>query len=347
MIINNIEWLLNIDNNHFNINRLLSYNDIYFYIIKGGRGIGKTTNLLIHFIKQAINKGVEFVYLRRYETELSKSKHIFDKILKGVTTKGLGKGAYEYLYKGKRMGYALCLSKQQTYKSGLDTSKVGYLLFDETFLLSGGVYRYLKEETNQLLELISTIFRERESYKVFLVGNNMDFLDPYSTYFNLPIIKDRYIDSERGLYVEYAKTKKELQEIEKKTPLYNLTKNTTYHEYHYNNKPLTTIKNIRLGVKEPKSYYYCRFVYENNTITLYLQGKNAKNIFVDYDNKKIVDKTTFILQENNKPNYAHLTQLKASNIGKVLTNYYYNNDMIYVNEIANNLMEMIITTYFN
>lgn len=344
---NNVKWVINYDNNHFDVNKLLSYQDIFLYIIKGGRGIGKTTNLLIHFFKQAIKYGGEFIFLKRYETEAQKARNIFNNIVEGVTTRGLGKGGFEYLYDGKRIGYCLALTKQQSYKSGLDTSKVKFLLFDEVFLLTGGAYHYLKNEVLQLLELISTVFRERTDYKIFLVGNNMDYIDPYSTYFDLPLIKDRYIDTTRGLYVEYAKTKKELQEIEKRTPLYKLTLGTTYHEYHYNNNSLTASKNIRLGVKEPKSYYYVRFVYENHTLTLYLQGKNCKTIYVDYDKKKITDKTTFILQENNKPNYAHLTQLKTTNIGKVLTSYFYNNEMIYVNEIAHSLMEMIIMQYFN
>lgn len=342
-----ITFKIELDDKHFDVNKLLSYQDINFFIVKGGRGIGKTTKILGHFIKQFNKNEEEFAYLRRYETELTKSKKVFDRICNDITTTGLGKGAFTYNFGKKRVGYGFCLNKQQAFKSGVDTSKVKYLLFDEAFLLKGGNYHYLKNEVEQLFELISTIFRERKDYKVFIIGNNMDIFDPYTIYFDLPIIEHRYVDTTRGLYVEYAKTNSELLKMEHKSPLYKLTKGTTYNEYHYNNKPLTHNNNIMLGVREPHSYFYTRLIYENHTLTIYIQGKNGNMLFIDYDNKIIKDKTTFILRESNKLNYQHIAELKACKVSKLLNYYYFEKKIYYVNELAYSIMTTIIEEIIN
>lgn len=342
-----ITFKLKFDNNHFDVNKLFSYENIHFYFIKGGRGIGKTTMILSHFIKQYNKNQDEFGYVRRYETELTKAKKVYDKICNDITTSGLGKGAFEYIHDKKRIGYGLCLNKQQAFKSGIDTSKVKYLLFDEAFLLRGGNYHYLKNEVEQLFELISTIFRERKDYKVFIIGNNMDLFDPYTIYFNLPTIEHRYIDTDKGLYVEFAKTKKELLELEKTSPLYRLTKGTSYHDYHYSNKALTNKKNIPLGVKEKFSYFYCRLVYENHTITIYIQGRQCNHLYVEYAPKKIVDKTTFIISENNQPNYSHIMQFKSTKVAHNINYYYYENKIYYENDKAYNILSLIVEEIIN
>lgn len=342
-----IKFKIELDNKHYDVNKLFSYHNINFYIIKGGRGIGKTTMLLSHFIKQYNKNKDEFAYVRRYETELTKSKKVLDKIVYNVSTTGLGKGAFEYKFNKNRIGYGFCLNKQQAFKSGVDTSKVKYLLFDEAFLLRGGNYHYLKNEVEQLFELISTIFRDRKDYKVFIIGNNMDIFDPYTIYFNLPKIDNRYVDISRGLYVEYAKTKKELLELEKQSPLYRLTKNTSYNEYHYENKAMTNKSNILLGAKEKYSYFYCRLVYEKHTLTIYIQGRNGNQLYVEYQPKVIKDKTTFIISENNQFNYSHITQFKSTKVASAINYYYYENKIYYENEIAYNILSLIVENIIN
>lgn len=343
-----LKLLIDLDNKHYDLSKPLSYSDLFTYIIKGGRGIGKTTMILSHFLKRYDKYDEEFILLRRYETELSKAKKSINGLINGVNLIGCGKGAVEMQLNKKRLGYCLALTKQQTFKSGLDFSKVKYILFDEAFILSGSNYRYLKNEVVQFLELISTVFRARNDYKIFIVGNNMDLFDPYTTYFDLPILDSKgiYTDNERGIYLEYAKSKKELLEIERKTPLYRLTKNTSYNDYHYENKALTLHK-CKIGVKEPKAYFYTRIVYENITLTLYLQGKNINNMFVEIQEKIIKDKYTFIFIENGKYNYEHIKQFKASKIPHTLSIYYYDNTMIFENEKANAIMDKIIKEFVN
>lgn len=329
----------------YNVSKPLSYDYLNFYLLLGGRGIGKTTGLLIRCISEYRKKGEEFAYVRRYETELKKAKNVFSKISDNITTRGLGKGAFEYCFRGKRIGYGLALSTQQTLKSGLDGSKVTNIIFDEAFLPPKSPYRYLNNEVEMLFELISTLVRERSNYKVWVVGNNLDLFNPYFSYFNIPMFETIYVDNERGLYIEKCPTKEDLLRIEMTTPLYKLTKGTSYGEYHYNNAVLVTEKGA-LGVKDINATLICRILYNNITLNIY--GESRGRLFVEFRDKIIKDDKTFVIMEDNKPNYLYIKDYKQSNIKKFIDICYYENDVSYNDSKAisvfNTFMELFKTT---
>ena len=79
------------------------------------------------------------------------------------------------------------------------------MIFDEAILPRGGSYRYLDNEIEMLFELISTVFRDRTDYRIFILGNNADIFNPYFDYFSIPPFERSYIDVDRGLYCELAK----------------------------------------------------------------------------------------------------------------------------------------------
>ena len=67
-----------------NINRYFSMDNMNVFILTGGRGIGKTTGLNIHDLQEYMNKGNEFVYIRRYKTEIIKAKTMLDPLCDGI-----------------------------------------------------------------------------------------------------------------------------------------------------------------------------------------------------------------------------------------------------------------------
>ena len=76
-------------------------------------------------------------------------------------------------------------------------------------------------------DFVSTVFRNRsKNIRVFLLGNNLDILNPYNEYFKVPnmIGSDLYVNRERGLYIEYCKSAEELKREQELTPLFALTK---------------------------------------------------------------------------------------------------------------------------
>ena len=60
------------DNIFYDYQRILSYNALLNFII-GERGVGKSYGAKKYVAQRFIKKHKQFVYLRRYKTELSKS----------------------------------------------------------------------------------------------------------------------------------------------------------------------------------------------------------------------------------------------------------------------------------
>lgn len=54
---------------YYSFSNVLSYGGV-FNMVMGARGLGKTYGAKKIVIKNAINKGQQFIYLRRYKTEL-------------------------------------------------------------------------------------------------------------------------------------------------------------------------------------------------------------------------------------------------------------------------------------
>ena len=60
----------------YNYDRVISYNAFLNFLI-GERGVGKTFGASEFVTRQFIKKGHEFVYLRRYKTDLEKGRKKF------------------------------------------------------------------------------------------------------------------------------------------------------------------------------------------------------------------------------------------------------------------------------
>lgn len=311
---------------YFNFNRVYSHTNCDTFILIGGRGIGKTTGAGLKVAKNFLGKNEQFVYIRRYKAEIKKSKDLFSKIMKNVTTKGIGSGAYTYNYNKKIMGWAIPLTTAPAFKSGVNFENVTTIIFDEAILPRKGTYRYLQDEVHAFFELISTITRTRTNYKIFIIGNNADIFNIYFDYFKVPKFDNIYINKERGLYCELSKINPELLKLEVNTPLYRLTHGTEYGEYHYNNKPLVN-QSYNLDVKVATDKLLIRIIYNNVMLNIY-RHTNYR-IFVELKDKVVKDNISFIIMENEKPNYYYIDLYRKSDISKYISYAYYNNYIYY------------------
>lgn len=326
-----------------NVNRFFSYDDISLFLLTGGRGIGKTTGFVSHSLQDWARTGNEFVYVRRYISELRKAKNMISGILNNdVKVIGRGNGLFEWQINKKRIGYGIALTAQQTIKSGSDFSKVMTMIYDEAILPRFGAYRYLPNEIECLLELISTVFRVRTGYKIFILGNNADIFNPYYEYFDIPRFDTNYKDATRGIYCELCKNSAQLLKKEEQTPLFRLTQGTAYGDYHYENTVLVT-EDVKIGTKDRNAKLLCRIVY--NTITLNVYRQSLQELFIELRDKVIKDNHTFIIMENNKPNYLYIKEYRMSDVGKLIDMCYYNDGLIFndfrAGQIMNDFMEVI------
>ena len=100
--------------------KILSYN-FYLATVEGGRGIGKTTNMLGYVLNDYCNNGSKFVYIRRYKPEIKQfvdpSKAPLNVIVDGIKYVGDKNGGYTCMYGDDAIGYAIPLSTSKSYKS--------------------------------------------------------------------------------------------------------------------------------------------------------------------------------------------------------------------------------------
>ena len=163
--------LLNDDREtYYTMTKCLSYN-LFWNELVGGRGVGKTTRLIIYCMTNYIRKGEQFIWMRRYKNELKEviSKRTFEAVYDGIYIKGSGSGeSYMVMNENDICGHMITLASQAKFKS-VDFSKVTTIVFDEVFIEKSRTY-YIPNEVQHMLQLISTVLRTRTNLKIFLLS---------------------------------------------------------------------------------------------------------------------------------------------------------------------------------
>ena len=173
---------------YYSYDKIMSLNAVFNFIV-GARGLGKTYGFKEKAINAGLNKGEEFVYLRRYKDEVRDAKAAFftdiahkypDVIFKirgdkGVFTRDLD------LPEKKRKYHLLChfipLSRAQSYKS-VPFPKVTKICFDE-FIIEKGAIRYMPREAKIFTDFFSTVDRYQDKTRVFFLANSLSITNPY------------------------------------------------------------------------------------------------------------------------------------------------------------------------
>ena len=225
---------------YYNFDKLFSYPFLLAFVI-GERGVGKSFNSKVAVLNKFLKTGEEFVYVRRYKTELDSALNNFwvdlqengyfeDYALEVKKNKMITK----FTCDGEVCGYAIPLSTANILKSS-SFSKVKYIFFDE-FLIDNGTYRYLRNEVIQFLEVIETIARMRD-VRVILAGNAISIVNPYFEFFNigLPYNSEFKTYKDGEICVNYVKN--EAYRAKKKASRFGkLIEGTQYGQYAIDNQ---------------------------------------------------------------------------------------------------------------
>lgn len=249
------------DNIFYDYQRILSYNALLNFII-GERGVGKSYGAKKYVAQRFIKKHKQFVYLRRYKTELKQAMMkngnpiFFDQIKNDKSMKNhilSNKNDTMYI-DGKLCGYAMPLSVANILKSS-SYEEVDTIIFDE-FIIDKGNYHYLQNEVIQLLDVIETVARLRD-IRVLFLGNAISITNPYFTFFNLslPYNSDIKTFKDGLIVVNYIKNLK-YREVKKSTRFGKLIDGTEYGKYAIDNEFLRDSKSfIRKKTKNCKFYF--------------------------------------------------------------------------------------------
>ena len=179
---------------YYRLDKILSCRAQY-NILLGQRSNGKSYAVKEFCLNDYFKNENKFILIRRFDDEIK--ENIIGSYFDDIPIEKISNNEYQgiiYYRKGfylakvnedgelKRclqVGKCISLSKEQNYKSTVNT-QYNNLIFEE-FISTN---MYLSNEPTKLLNLVSTIARDRE-VKVFLIGNTISRVCPYFTEWSL------------------------------------------------------------------------------------------------------------------------------------------------------------------
>lgn len=172
---------------YYSYNKVLSYNGVYNFIV-GARGLGKTYGAKRKVIRDFLKRKDEFIYLRRYKSEVSGKSTFFTDIaheFPDVEFRINGNSAQvchtpSIPDKEKRwetMGYFVVLANAQS-KKGVSYHNVKTIIYDE-FIIEKGHLQYLPNESRVFNDFYSTVDRWKDKTKVLFLANALTIMNPY------------------------------------------------------------------------------------------------------------------------------------------------------------------------
>lgn len=236
----------------WDINEPLSYDALFNFIV-GNRGSGKSYGAKEYVIKRFLKAGEQFIYLRRFKTELKKIGTYFMDIQEqfdGIEMRVQGKS---FTINGEVAGYALALSTAKIEKS-TSYPNVTTIIFDE-FLLDKGFHKYLPDEITMMLEIYETVARMRENVRVLFLANAISFTNPYFLFFNIQVPRNKKgISCKNDILIQFVNNQEFIEEKEK-TRFANIIKGTEYAKYSIHNEMLRD-NDTFIGEMPEKALYF-------------------------------------------------------------------------------------------
>lgn len=186
---------------YYNTDAIRAKGAHYSFII-GERSNGKTTAILRDIVRDHHESGKKGAVIRQMEMDIQGHKgaslfnalmanHMIEELTEGQWTGVKYKSRAYYFTKVEKNGdittasepfcYIFAISQSTHYKSN-SYPGIGTILFDE-FMRADKMY--LVDEVTLFLNLVSTLVREKDDAKIFLVANTVSWNSPYFLKFGL------------------------------------------------------------------------------------------------------------------------------------------------------------------
>jgi hypothetical protein len=255
---------------YYDPNKMLSFNRILNCVI-GARGIGKSYGLKKYVVNRFIKTGKQFIYLRRYKDELKKIPQFFNDIKGEFPEHELKVKGKQFFIDGKLAGWAIPLSSWQSEKSNAYPD-VETILYDE-FIREKDNSGYLPNEPNALLNLMDTVFRDRDNVRTICLSNAVSVVNPFFLYFKLiPDIKKRY-NANESILVEIPDSK-DFSTARRQTRFGKLIDGTDYGEMALDNE-FTNDSSLFIEKRSKESVYVFSVVYKGMTMGIWVDNKRG------------------------------------------------------------------------
>lgn len=268
----------------YDYDKLQSFSKCMLAFILAGRGVGKTYGAITAVVKDFIKHGNQFVYVRRYKSELKEcvpnffSKHIFQN---EFPDHHLESKNGKFYVDGELAGYAIALSTSKILKSS-SFPLVRTIIYDE-FTITEGVYHYLTNEVEDMLDLIETIFRMSDNGRVWFLGNYTTTYNPYFNYFGLETpYNGEFRQYKDGLILVNRVENEEYAEAKRKTRMGRLTEGTRWGDYAIDNKPLQDASSF-VHKRPPYAEFFFNLHIDGNVFGVWFDDDAFWYISNDYD----------------------------------------------------------------
>ena len=321
------------------VTRVLTYNAILNIVI-GERGVGKSYSSKKYVIKHFLKTKKKFVYLRRYKTELKESvpKFFDDLILnKEFPLAKFKSDGNEFYCNDKLMGYALSLSTAHILKSST-FADVDTIIFDE-FLIDKGCYHYLRNEVEQMLDIIETIGRLRP-IKVLMLGNAISITNPYFSFFNLTLPHNTDIQTfKNGTIALFYIDNEPYREVKRASKFGELIRGTNYEKYAIDNNFLRDSKTF-IKKKPASSKFYFTIVYNNKYYGVWVDAKTDM-LYISYKYDPACPKV-FTFRVDDHTFNSKMIKIGSNLFFKSFIDYFRYSKMCFENmQIKNNILELL------
>lgn len=347
------------------LNKKADYN-----IIFGERSNGKTYAALLYGLKRFVSTGEQFAYIRRWREDLRGKRaenlfanHVANGVIEEITNGECNAIFYlsgkwylakydadkkKYYPQNTPFCYGFCLSEQEHEKSS-SYPNVTTIIFDE-FLTRR---YYLPDEFMLFMNLLSTIIRQRDNVKVFMLGNTINKYCPYFSEMGLKQVTnmeqgtiDIYKFGQGGavVAVEYCST---------------IVKQKASNKYFcFDNQNLQMITGGKWELAAyphlptkytPKDVLFVYYIVFNEVI---LQGniiqKGSENFtYIHMKTTPIKDDDNaliYSLEMNGKPNYKRKILSTATYIEAQVTKYFATDKVFYQNNEVGEIVRNYLMT---
>lgn len=298
---------------YYSLRKCLSYNR-YLNILIGGRGIGKTYQLKKYVIEQYLKSKKQFVWLRRYKTEIKEATDGFFTKHKNnyPDHKFEIKGKTAYI-DGEQAGRFIALTNADILKGSDDFSAVTTIVYDEFIIDNKSSFRrYLPNELRVFTDLQETIFRTRQDGKVFMLANALSMVNPYCLAFGIkfhytPLFKTDLI------YAEMLSTTNELAFAKATTPQNKLaTKYLPEYNEYANNESFLNDDYSQIERKPKDSIQLFNIKINNNIIYFFFASSSQALYACQSGDPKTNPLTVNKIAESNRPHAgAELKKIKS------------------------------------
>lgn len=196
---------------YYSLDTLKDYEDGQYYIIFGERSNGKSFAVNKRNIDRFFEYGEEFVICKRYSSDMKQNtagtmlNDLADYILEKYEHKLKFYRGIWYVYHKesdgklkdcKVLGHAMSLNECDRIKGGKYPNVTTIVL--EEFMSIGN--KYLPNEISLLINIVSSVFRQRINGKVFLLGNAISKKSPFSDALDIKLYKMKKNEIIRKVY---------------------------------------------------------------------------------------------------------------------------------------------------